>query len=264
MRAVSEAVVMLTPKVKATLFTPTPTKPTPAIERMSLLPGLSNPSTSTLTRSKRLARVNLAATKGNGGTSETVTLTATGLVPRNTTATSREASVSHSALPSSPLMRSDSIVRTEPVTRRRGRSCPRYSRLPAAKTGVGRKAHDRSSREQSRSRSRPGPHPQPQRRGLRHRHNHPGARHPIQRRRAGASGPHTGIGAEGLELRDLLPGTRRLLAGLPQGLQAHQGLRGDARLAELPFPYGRRLPAVPHLTLGRVQRGADIGRDLRR
>ena len=62
--------------------------------------------------------MNLMATKGNGGTSETATLTATGLVPRNRTARSREASVSHSALPFSPVMAWDSIAPATTVTRR--------------------------------------------------------------------------------------------------------------------------------------------------
>jgi hypothetical protein len=65
--------------------------------------------------------VNLMATKGNAGTSETATLTATGLVPRSKTARSREASVNHSALPfSSTVMTWDSTVRTKSVTRHRG------------------------------------------------------------------------------------------------------------------------------------------------
>src|SRR5215212_8066283 len=54
---------------------------------------LSSPTKSTITTSRSPARVNLMATKGNAGTSETATLTATGLVPRKSTARSSEASV---------------------------------------------------------------------------------------------------------------------------------------------------------------------------
>src|SRR5215212_2861271 len=98
MRAVSDAVVMLTPKVKETLFIPTPTRPIPAIESKSVLLGLSTPTKNTITSSRSPARVNLMATKGNAGTSETATLTATGLVPRKSTARSSEASVTTAVL----------------------------------------------------------------------------------------------------------------------------------------------------------------------
>jgi hypothetical protein len=45
-------------------------------------------------------------------------------VPRNRTARSREAFVSHSALPFSPIMASDSIVLAKSVTRDRGQIEP--------------------------------------------------------------------------------------------------------------------------------------------
>src|SRR5918998_5149809 len=91
---------MLTPRVKATLFIPTPTTPTPTRERRSLLPGqLFGLRTRNSPRSRRPARVNLRATKGSGGTPTTAYLTATKLVPRKKTARSSEASVNSSALP---------------------------------------------------------------------------------------------------------------------------------------------------------------------
>src|SRR5215211_36979 len=99
---------MLTPKVKATLFIPTPRRPIPAIESRSLLPGLSSPTKNTITTSRSPARVNLRATKGNAGTSETATLTATGLVPRKSTAKSSEASVTRAVLSLNVLTALDS------------------------------------------------------------------------------------------------------------------------------------------------------------
>src|SRR5215210_2437318 len=97
---------MLTPIVKATLFAPTPTRPTPARERMSRRPGLPSPGSRSATsaRSRSPARVNLIATKGTGGNSATATLTATGLVPRKRTARSSEASTSVAALSLRPAM----------------------------------------------------------------------------------------------------------------------------------------------------------------
>src|SRR5918997_1723697 len=120
MRAVSEAVVRLTPIVKATLFIPTPTTPTPAMKTRSLLPGQlfrlrmrNNP------RSRSPARVNLRATKGSGGNPPTAYLTATKLVPRKNTARSREASVNNSALPyrsvTAPILRSDPQGAVDPL-----------------------------------------------------------------------------------------------------------------------------------------------------
>src|SRR5215211_9399300 len=106
MRAVSEAVVILTPIVKATLFAPTPTRPTPARDRMSRRPGLPSPGSRSATsaRSRSPARVNLIATKGTGGNSATATLTATGFVPRKRTARSSEASTSVADLSLRPAM----------------------------------------------------------------------------------------------------------------------------------------------------------------
>src|SRR5215218_3945865 len=118
MRAVSEAVVMLTPKVKATLFIPTPTNPTPAMRSWSPLDGPSRPRRSARPRTTSPARTNLIATKGSGGTSKTASLTATGLVPRKRTARSREASVSIAALPLPSVTVSDStpgLTRTHTV-----------------------------------------------------------------------------------------------------------------------------------------------------
>ena len=87
---------MLTPSVKATLFAPTPTRPTPAREKRSRRPGCGLPSrgsrSATSVRSRSPARVNLIVTKGKGGNSATAILTATGLVPRKRTARSSEAS----------------------------------------------------------------------------------------------------------------------------------------------------------------------------
>jgi hypothetical protein len=99
MRAVSEAVVMLTPSVKATLFIPTPTTLTPAMETRSLLPGqLFGLRMRTSPRSRSPARVNLRATKGSGGTPPTAYLTVTKFVPRKKTARSSEASVTRAVL----------------------------------------------------------------------------------------------------------------------------------------------------------------------
>src|SRR5215208_6600792 len=97
---------MLTPSVKATLFAPTPTRPTPAKERRSRRPGLASAGSRSATsvRSRSPARVNLIVTKGRGGNSATATLTATGLVPRKRTARSSEASTSVAALSLRPAM----------------------------------------------------------------------------------------------------------------------------------------------------------------
>ena len=112
MRAVSEAVVMLTPSVKATLFIPTPTSPTTAIESSSRLPGLVPGSRMRAkTRTTSPARTNRIATKGSGGTSATATLTATGLVPRKRTARSSETSVNAAALSLTSVTRSDCTSR---------------------------------------------------------------------------------------------------------------------------------------------------------
>src|SRR5215216_1714553 len=97
---------MLTPSVKATLFAPTPTRPTPASERRSRRPGLPSACSRSATsvRSRSPARVNLTVTKGRGGNSATATLTATGLVPRKRTARSSAASTSVAALSLRPAM----------------------------------------------------------------------------------------------------------------------------------------------------------------
>src|SRR5215211_5812853 len=97
---------MLTPSVKATLFAPTPTRPTPAKERRSRRPGLpsADSRSATSVRSRSPARVNLIVTKGRGGNSATATLTATGLVPRKKTARSSKASTSVAALSLRPAM----------------------------------------------------------------------------------------------------------------------------------------------------------------
>src|SRR5215208_85436 len=97
---------MLTPSVKATLFAPTPTRPTPAKERRSRRPGLASAGSRSATsvRSRSPARVNLIVTKGRGGNSATATLTTTGLVPRKRTARSSEASTSVAALSLRPAM----------------------------------------------------------------------------------------------------------------------------------------------------------------
>src|SRR3712207_1947593 len=124
MRAVSEAVVMLTPKVKAVLFIATPTRPTPAMARRSFRPTLRPwRSKSTAGRSTSPARRNRIATKGSGGTSETANLTATGLVPRKRTARSKETSVSIAALPLPSFMTSDCT--TTPGRRHLYRTRPR-------------------------------------------------------------------------------------------------------------------------------------------
>ena len=67
MRAVLEALVRLTPKVKATLFRATPMSPTPAMARKSSL--LSLPFGSKrrrITQSTSPARTNRNAAKGSG------------------------------------------------------------------------------------------------------------------------------------------------------------------------------------------------------
>src|SRR5215207_9387932 len=57
---------MLTPSVKAMLFAPTPTRPTPAKERRSRRPGLPSAGSRSATsvRSRSPARVNLIVRKG--------------------------------------------------------------------------------------------------------------------------------------------------------------------------------------------------------
>src|SRR5215207_5853338 len=97
---------MLTPSVKAMLFAPTPTRPTPTKERRSRRPGLPSRGSRSATsaRSRSPARMNLIATKGKGGNSATAILTATGLVPRKRTARSSEASTRVAALSLRPAM----------------------------------------------------------------------------------------------------------------------------------------------------------------
>src|SRR5919112_712282 len=119
MRAVSEAVVMLTPRVKEMSFIPTPTSPTPAIESRSFRPtSRPRPSENATSRSKSPAMRNRIATNGSGGTSRTASFTATGLVPRKRTARSRETSVSTAALLLSSVTISDSTLRRRSSARR--------------------------------------------------------------------------------------------------------------------------------------------------
>src|ERR671916_1076975 len=136
MRAVSKAVVMLTPRVTATLFAPTPSTPTPAMASRPLLPGSSPGSRArTKARATSPARVNLAATNGSGGTSPTVYFTATKLEPRKRTARSSEASVTTAALSLKPLTTSDSTPGSPqahaypPVSTKSGGQRPRPPQL---------------------------------------------------------------------------------------------------------------------------------------
>src|SRR5918997_2753350 len=92
-RAVLDALVRSTPKVKSMLFPPTPISPSAAMGRRSFRLSLPPcPQRRRKTSTKSPARVNRNATKGSGGIPSTAYLTATGLVPKKTAAESREVS----------------------------------------------------------------------------------------------------------------------------------------------------------------------------
>src|SRR5215212_10314279 len=84
---------------------PTPSAPTPTIDKRSFrsTPPPDPKKKRTAPRSTRPATENLRATKGRGATAETAYLTATGLVPKRKTATSKKSSVGWGAFDRSSL-----------------------------------------------------------------------------------------------------------------------------------------------------------------